>query len=230
MVAVQAAIDGHLPAELASIESLIFDTFLGRLCSLRIYSIRHVPRLARPRLASCLCWEFSTVSRSGLWGFVQLLMFPKFVLRSPPCAGRKKRCLVGSLITERLDQWRFGTGIVRLWQDACAGETHFGDTAASEDVLAGHNVRWASHGRYGNALQALGSKGVAPFNDVAAKEELLRRHPQSLIPFHSSYFPPLVVQSSTVLAALRSFPFAPNTFLMLFVVTLLLLLLSVYKP
>ena len=48
IVAVQAAIDGHLPAELASIESLIFDTFLGRLCSLRIYSVHHVPCLARP--------------------------------------------------------------------------------------------------------------------------------------------------------------------------------------
>ena len=143
MVAVQAAIDGHLPAELASIGSLSFDTFLGRLCSLCTYSVRHVPRLTRPHLASCLCWGFSTVSRSGLWGFVQLLMFPKLVLRSPPCAGHKKRYLVDSLITERLDQWRSSTGIVHLWQDACAGETHFGDTAASEDVLAGYNVRWA---------------------------------------------------------------------------------------
>ena len=57
-------------------------------------------------------------------------------------------------------------GIMRLWQDACAGETHFGDIAASEYVLAGHIVRrahrLASHGCYGNALQALGSKGVAP--------------------------------------------------------------------
>ena len=53
----------------------------------------------------------------------------------------------------------------------------------------------------------MGSKGVAPFNDVAAKEELLCRHPQSLLPFHSSDVPPpLVVQSSVVLAALRSFP------------------------
>ena len=99
MVAVQAAIDGHLPAELASIESLIFDTFLGCLCSLHIYSVRHVPHLAKPRLASCLCQEFSTVSWSGLWGFAQLLMFPKLVLCFPPRAGRKKCYLVGSLIT-----------------------------------------------------------------------------------------------------------------------------------
>ena len=35
----------------------------------------------------------------------------------------------------------------------------------------------------------------------------MRRHPQSLLPFHSSDVPPpLIVQSSTVLAALRSFP------------------------
>ena len=63
-----------------------------------------------------------------------------------------------------------------LWQDACAEVTPTGDTVASEDVLARDNVqralRWAFHGHYGNALQILGSRGVAPFTDVAAKEEL----------------------------------------------------------
>ena len=128
-------------------------------------------------------------------------MFAKLVLRSPPCAGRKKRYLVGSLVTERLSQWRSGAGIMCLWQDACDEATPPGNTVASEDVLARNNVRralwWASHGRYSNALQALGSKGVAPFTDVATKEELLCCHPQSSLPsLTSDVLPPLVVQCS----------------------------------
>ena len=210
-VAVQAAIDHHLPAELTSNETLIFDTFISRLCLLHVHSIQHVPRMARPLLASCLSQEFSAVNQFGLWSFARILMFAKLVLRSPPHAGRKKRYLVGSLVAERLSQWRSGAGIMSLWQDACAEATPPGDTVASEDVLARDNVRralqWASHGRYGNALQALGSKGVAPFTDITAREELLRCHPQSSLPSHTSYVPPpLVVQSSTILAALRSFP------------------------
>ena len=63
-----------------------------------------------------------------------------------------------------------------------------------------------SEGRYGNALQALGSLGVASFDDASAKEELLRRHPQSELPTPSSSAPaPLTMQPSIVLSALRSF-------------------------
>ena len=65
-VAVQAAIDRHLPAELASIEILIFDTFISRLCLLQVHSIQHVPRMARPFLASCLSQEFSAVNQLRL--------------------------------------------------------------------------------------------------------------------------------------------------------------------
>ena len=92
-------------------------------------------------------------------------------------------------------------------------------------------MRWASEGRYGNALQALGSLGVASFDDALAREELLRRHPQSELPSLSSSAPAsLAVQPSLVLSALHSFqrgtfPGSPallsNTFWMLFLGLLL---------
>lgn len=97
LLAVQAAIDGHLCAELASIESLIFNTFLGWLCSLHVYTVYHVPCMAKPLLAFCLCHELSLVDRQGLWGFVHLLMFAKLVFRTPPHAGRNKCCLIARL-------------------------------------------------------------------------------------------------------------------------------------
>ena len=130
------------------------------------------------------------------------------MLRSPPRAGRKKHYLVDALLQDRLKQWMSGTGISDLWCAACAEGTLPNSSAAGD--LAASNIRraihWASEGRYGNALQALGSLGVASFDDASAKEELLRRHPQSELPSPSSSAPaPLTVQPSTVLSALRSF-------------------------
>ena len=35
--------------------------------------------------------------------------------------------MMSSVITEQLNQWRSSSGMMNLWQDACAGETHFDD-------------------------------------------------------------------------------------------------------
>ena len=180
-IAIQAAVDCHVPPEYSCSESAIFSTFMSTLFHLPVHTVRHVPRVARPLLASALCREFSLSVHHGLWGFARVLLFPKLVLRSPPRAGRKKRYLVGAVLQDRLKQWMSGTGISDLWCAACAEGTLPNSSAAGD--LAASNIRraiqWASEGRYGNALQALGSLGVASFDDASAKEELLRRHPQS---------------------------------------------------
>ena len=210
-IAIQAAVDCHIPSEYSCLESTIFNTIMTTLFSLPVHTVRHVPRAARPLLASALCREFSLSVRHGLWGFVRLLLLPKLVLRSPPRAGRKKRYLVGALLQDRLKQWMSGTGISDLWCAACAeGALFRSSTSSTTENLASSNnrraIRWASEGRYGNALQALGSLGVASFDNASAKEELLRRHPQSELPSPSPSVPaPLTVQPSIVLSALRSF-------------------------
>ena len=210
-IAIQAAVDCHIPSEYSCLESTIFNTIMTTLFSLPVHTVRHVPRAARPLLASALCREFSLSVRHGLWGFVRLLLLPKLVLRSPPRAGRKKRYLVGALLQDRLKQWMSGTGISDLWCEACAeGALFRSSTSSTTENLASSNnrrtIRWASEGRYGNALQALGSLGAASFDNASTKEELLRRHPQSELPSPSPSVPaPLTVQPSIVLSALRSF-------------------------
>ena len=219
-IAIQAAVDCYIPSEYSCLESTIFNTIMTTLFSLPVHIVRHVPRAARPLLASALCREFSLSVRHGLWGFVRLLLLPKLVLRSPPRAGRKKRYLVGALLQDRLKQWMSGTGISDLWCAACAeGALFRSSTSSTTENLASSNnrraIRWASEGRYGNALQALGSLGVASFDNASAKEELLRRHPQSELlrrhpqselPSPSPSVPaPLTVQPSIVLSALHSF-------------------------
>lgn len=84
---------------------------------------------------------------------------------------------MGLLLLEQLEQWKSGSGIMRLWQDACNREAKFVDFAVSEEALAKDNIwwalQWASHGCYGNALQALDSTRacIASFQDAKVKEE-----------------------------------------------------------
>ena len=123
--------------------------------------------------------------------------------------------LIGSLLCDRLNKWKPGVdGILDLWQ--AAGALQLGSSAqsfaTSAESLEKGNIRralrWASDGHYGNALCALGSGGVASYNNVATRDDLIHRHPQNVVPSRSSDVPvSLVVEPSVVLYALRSFPF-----------------------
>ena len=76
-------------------------------------------------------------------------------------------------------------GFIHLWEDwqwdAGAWCTSSCSSSGSRNVS-----RWAREGRYGNAIQALGSQGVAETTDTRAFKELLSHHP-----FH----PPLSVST-----------------------------------
>ena len=75
-------------------------------------------------------------------------MFLKLVLRSPPCAGRKKHYLIGPLLWDRLQQWTSGTGIPDLWCVGCEEGVKCGPSAirsglSASNELAKSNVRHA---------------------------------------------------------------------------------------
>ena len=99
-IAIQAAVDYQISTEYHLFETQIFDTFMTTLFYLPVHTVCHVPRMVRPLLASALCHEFSLSVNHGLWGFAQVLMFPKLVLRSPPRADRKKHYLVSPLLRD----------------------------------------------------------------------------------------------------------------------------------
>ena len=98
LITVQAAVDCQIPPEYHPFETRIFDTFMSNPFCLPVHTVRHVPRMVRPLLASALCQDFLLSVRHGLWGFARLLMFPKLILHSPPHAGHKKHHLVGALL------------------------------------------------------------------------------------------------------------------------------------
>ena len=73
-IAIQAAVDCHIPSEYSCLESAIFNTIMTTLFSLPVHTVCHVPRAARPLLASALCREFSLSVCHGLWGFVRFVV------------------------------------------------------------------------------------------------------------------------------------------------------------
>ena len=110
-IAIQAAVDCHIPSEYSCLESTIFNTIMTTLFSLPVHTVRHVPRAVRPLLASALCREFSLSVRHGLWGFVHLLLLPKLVRTSFPTPCWSQEALLGWCFVagsfETVDVWHW---------------------------------------------------------------------------------------------------------------------------
>ena len=77
--------------ELASIKSLIFDTFMDHLVSLHVFTVCLVPCVIWPLLASCSCQEFSD-EQHVVWCFVRLAMFAKLLSVVPLCWSEEVSC------------------------------------------------------------------------------------------------------------------------------------------
>ena len=101
-ITIQAVVDCQILSEYSCLELTVFNTFMTTLFSLPVHTVRHVPQVARPFLASVLYREFLLFVRHGLWDLVSVLLFPKLVLCSSPCAVCKKHYLVGALLQDHL--------------------------------------------------------------------------------------------------------------------------------
>ena len=150
---------------------------MSSLLNLNVHTVRYIPHTVRPLLASVLSKDLSFSMQHKLWKFIRLLLFPKLVLCSPPRVG-KKHYLIGSLLCDRLNKWKSGVdGILDLWQAAGAlqrGSSARSVTTSAESLEKGNirrALRWVSDGCYGNALRALGSRGVASYDNVAAWDD-----------------------------------------------------------
>ena len=176
---------------------------------LPVGTVAHVPRAARPLLAEALTACLRDARTSGLWGFARLMMFAKCALRSPPRGDRQKRHVVKASILSRLRRWQRAE-LVELWREVRTDARPREASCGSEAVARGNArraLRLAMDGRYGDAMQALGSHGCASPSDDEALQDMLRRHPRQDVPEWSNSSPaPLVVEPEFVFASLRGFP------------------------
>ena len=188
---------------------------MDEIISLPVTTVVHIPRSVRPELGKILAKELKHASKDGLWGFARLFLFPKAVLRCPPRGGRKKRVVVKAVLLSRIRRWLEGD-FVSLWEEARLDASH-GDKSANrshvslDSANAKRSLSLAREGRYSDAMRSLGSSGCAPHDDPSAVSELRSRHLDHCLPSWNTDIPsPLVVTSSSVLAALHGFPKASS--------------------
>ena len=159
-------------------EEFIFQSLMDEITGLQVNTICHVPRSVRPLLAQVLSVEFYHACSNGIWGFARLFMFAKAVLRSPPRGGKKKRYVVSSILTSRLQQWQSGE-LVSLWEEVRGAALQLGKRKKSS--LSQANARralfLAKEGRFRDAMRSLTSKGCASDDDVEVVEDLLHETP-----------------------------------------------------
>ena len=192
-------------------ESLIFSSVMHEIFTLPVSTISHVPRKVRPLLAQVITTDLQHARLDGLWGFTHLSLFPKAVLRPPPRGGRKKWCAVDALIVCRIRRWHDGD-LEALWLEARNDSSSRRAPSNVGDAVRGNvkrALRLAREGRYSDAMQALGSIGYAPSDNVDALNDIMSRHPTHPLPVTpvGHTIPPfLTVDQHAVSCALKSFP------------------------
>ena len=170
-------------------------------------AIAHVSRSVRPLLASVLSVELRKAC-SSVWAFVRLTMFAKAVLRIPATNSQRRRCVMSSILLDRLHIWNQSGGIHSLWNslldDLKVSKPRGG--VSHRLYCKARALFWAREGRYSNALQALSSQGVAGHDDDSTYDDLLHRHPSSSCPDVSVLpsKPALTVDDSV--SCLQAFP------------------------
>ena len=188
-----------------------FNVVMEEIFTLPVFTVSYIPRSVRPLFAKVLSTELYHGHKSGLWGFVRLAMFAKCVLRVPPRGGRKKRYVIKSLISSRLQRWQDGV-LIDLWQEAQL-DAHPLNQNLDPSAVRESNVRrcrkLAQDGRFADAMRSLTSQGCASYNAEDALQDLHRRHPQTALPLLSRDIlspPPLTITSANVITALKAFP------------------------
>ena len=143
-------------------ENGVFEAVMDDIVRLPVQTIAHVSKSVRPLLAEVLMNELKHAQYGGIWGFVRSSVFAKATLRLPPRGGRRKRCVVSSLISSRLRRWQSGD-LVSLWVEARA-DANANPSLSSPDQIqdcSQRNARKAlSHareGKFGSAIRILGS-------------------------------------------------------------------------
>ena len=185
-----------------------FSALMNDIITLPVSTISHIPRKVRPLVAQVLTAELRHACRDGIWGFVRLSLFPKAVLRTPPRGGKKKRYVVGVLLSSRLRRWQQGD-LVALWAEVHADAKPYStDPFTTALANSRRTLRIAQEGRFNDAMCALGASGCASPENVGALNDLLSCHPQNPLPEivdRDRQPSVLSVDSEAVLFALQSF-------------------------
>ena len=206
-IAIEATESLHLSDEYISYESQLVNCILNSIRNIPAVTVTHIPRIIRPLFSQVLCSVLKAATQS-IWGFVQLALFPKAVLRAPAHHSPSRREVPKSLLKSHLKTWQSQGGIVQLWKEI--EEISAPPVSSSvPSISTTRALHWARLGRLGNAIKALSSSSVANPEDSAVQAEILRRHPEgpAMVDSDLPYLPPAItVTAQSVFQVLKAFP------------------------
>ena len=182
--------DGHLRSQLEPQESLNLPP-LSEIHSLRIPTIVHIPKAARPEFARLLADELESLSSSpalvSLWS--RVLLIAKTILSVNCLQGsREEGRSQAAIIKERIKRWRKGD-IVSLLNEAKTGKNRrqrgkrkrATEIPTQEEMNLRRAKKFIAEGQYSRASEALGSQGLAEVNEETVNE-MKQKHPQAPVP------------------------------------------------
>ena len=206
-IAIEETQNLHLSEDLLPLESKLVDAILDNIRRITVATVIHIPRSVRPLLSQVLCSVLRAATHS-VWGFVQLALFPKAVLRAPPQHSPPKREVPKSQLKSRLKLWQSEGGIIKLWKEIQGLPAHPA-ASSTPSISTSRALHWARLGRFGNAIKALSSSGVADPHDSSVQAEILKRHPEGPVLMDSDLpdlSPAITITDHLVLKALKAFP------------------------
>ena len=172
--AIKATQNLHLSEDFLPLTQLV-DANLDGIRRVSVATVIRIPCSIRPLLSQVLCSVLRAVTHS-VWGFVQLALFPKAVLRASPQHSPPKREIPKSLLKSCLKVWQSQGGIIKLWEEIQGLPAHSA-TSSAPSVFTTRALHWARLGRLGNAIKAISSSGVADPKDSSVQAEILKRNP-----------------------------------------------------
>ena len=106
-----------------------------------VATVIHIPCSIRPLLSQVLCSVLRAATHSD-WGFIQLALFPKAVLRATPQHSPPKHEVPKSLLKSRLKVWQSQGGIIKLWEKIQGLPAHSA-TSSAPSVSTTRALHWA---------------------------------------------------------------------------------------
>ena len=161
---------------------------LSEVLQTYISTLDHIPRARRDSCAIELSIiQEKIVSDPSVYNWTLLLIFAKCVLFTPLRGGRGPSRNLPSVIDDRLKLWSQGR-FRDLWENAKSNQQKVqrrqqrrSSEGLSKDINAKRALSKARAGQYRNALQALGSEGLA-VDSQAVLQALSAKHPQAPAP------------------------------------------------
>ena len=186
------------------------------ILSVRLSTLKHVPKVCRRQWADCLSSTVRGIiaSPTSSEAWCKLFLLPKAILHSPPRGGAAQWKRLGKTVADRLKRWANGD-IIGLWHEVRDAPARRGDRRPPASTPNVSSLRIANarrcrtavgEGQIRKGVNCLLSRGLGAQSPEILLE-MQQKHPRGCLPLPNADPPPSAEITATHLEkALQSFP------------------------